>query len=72
MHRHSHDLRHPEEASMPVNIKHFAQAVQLCSELWSSPDQIRIQFEHEGHRSSIITTIVAYRIYPCISRPFTA
>lgn len=45
---------------MPATIKHFAQVVQLCPELWSCPDQIRSQFEHEGHRSSFITTIVAY------------
>ena len=34
-HRESNCLRHPEEASMPVTIRHFAQAVLLRPEQWT-------------------------------------
>lgn len=59
-HRHPSELRHLEEHTMPSSIRHFAQAVTLQPEKWSTPEQVRSQFEQEGHRSSFLTTIVAY------------
>lgn len=59
-HRHPSKLRHLEEHTMPSSIRHFAQAVTLQPEKWSTPEQVRSQFEQEGHRSSFLTTIVAY------------
>ena len=45
---------------MLPNIRHFVQAVHLCPDRWGSCDQIRSQFEHKGHCSSFLTTIVAF------------
>lgn len=45
---------------MPPNIRHFLQAVHLCPDRWGSCDQIRSQFEHKGHNSIFLTTIVAF------------
>ena len=59
-HRHPTELRHLEEETMPSCIRHFVQAVTLQPERWTTPEQIRSQFEEEGHRSSHLTTIVAY------------
>ena len=58
-HRHPSELRHLEELTMPSTIRHFVQAVTLQPEKWTTPEQIRGQFE-EGHCSSRLTTIVAY------------
>ena len=56
----SKGLRHLDESTMPPNIRHFVQAVHLCPDRWGSCDQIRSQFEHKGHRSIFLTTIVAF------------
>ena len=45
---------------MPPAIQHFSQAVTLMPQSWSTTEQIRGQFDHEGHRSSFLTTLVAY------------
>ena len=57
---HGHLLRHLDTATMRLNIRHFAQAVLLCPDKWTTPEQIRCQFNYEGHQSSFLTTIVAY------------
>ena len=59
-HRSPSQLRHLEEAIMPPAIKHFSQAVQLCPERWTTSSQILAQFDLEGHRSSYLTTLVAF------------
>lgn len=59
-HRHPGELRHVEEQTMPPSICHFAQAVTLQPEKWTTPEQIRSEFEEEAHCSSFVTTIVAY------------
>ena len=59
-HRSPSQLRHLEEATMPPAIKHFSQALQLCPERWTTSSQILAQFELEGHRSSYLTTLVAF------------
>lgn len=45
---------------MPEAIQSFSQAVTLCPEKWTTSEQILKQFDHEGHRSSFLTTLVAY------------
>ena len=45
---------------MSSSIRHFAQAVTLQPDQWTTPEQIRSKFEEEGHHSSFLTTIVAY------------
>ena len=55
-------LRHLEEATMPPAIKHFSQALQLCPERWMTSSQILAQFDLEGHRSSYLTTLVAFML----------
>ena len=45
---------------MPPAIQHFSQAVMLMPQSWSSAQQIRGQFDHEGHRSTFLMTLVAY------------
>ena len=59
-HRHPAQLGHLEQAKMPPAIQYFAQAVSLRPDSWSRPEQIRQQFEHKGHKSSFITTLVSY------------
>ena len=53
-------LRHLKEASMPAAVQFFAQAVTLCPNSWTTSQQILHQFEFEGHRSSYLTTVVAF------------
>ena len=45
---------------MPAAIQFFSQAASLRPQSWTTTDQIHQQFEHEGHRSSFLTTVVAY------------
>ena len=45
---------------MPPAIQHFAQALSLMPDCWSRPEQIRQQFDHEGHKTSFMTTLVSY------------
>ena len=59
-HCNAQDLRHCEESTMPLSIRHFSQAIVLCPDKWTTGSQIASQFEHEAHRQSFITTIVAY------------
>ena len=59
-HRHAAQLRHLEQATMPPAIQYFSQAVSLMPDCWSRPEQIRQQFNHEGHKSSFLTTLVSY------------
>ena len=59
-HRRPSQLRHLEEASMPGAVQFFSQAVNLCPERWTSSPQILGQFDLEGHRSSYLTTLVAF------------
>ena len=59
-HRTATQLQHLEEASMPVPVRFFSQAVALCPHNWTTSDQILRQFEFEGHRSSYLTTVVAF------------
>ena len=59
-HRHAAQLRHLEQATMPPAIQFFSQAVSLMPDCWSRPEQIRQQFDHEGHKSSFLTTLVSY------------
>lgn len=47
-------------AYLPFSIRHFSQAVVLCPDKWTTGSHIASQFEHEAHRQSFITTIVAY------------
>ena len=54
-HRRPSQLRHLEEASMPRAV-----SVNLCPERWTSSPQILGQFDLEGHRSSYLTTLVAF------------
>ena len=44
---------------MPPAIQHFAQAISLMRDCWSRPEQIRQQFDHEGHKTSFMTTLVS-------------
>ena len=53
-------LRHPEEDTMPESIKHFAQSAALTPQYWDTADTITTQFEHDGHKSYFIQTIVSY------------
>ena len=59
-HRDTADLRHLEESSMPSAIQFFSQAFSLCPQYWTTAEDIRLQFDHEGHRTSFLTTLVAY------------
>ena len=59
-HRLAGELRHVEQATMPVPIQYFSQALTLRPQWWSRPEQIRDQFQHEGHRISFVTTLVSY------------
>ena len=59
-HLHPNELRHLEEETMQASIHHFAQALTLQPEKWTTPEQIRSQLEAESHGSSFVTTIVAY------------
>ena len=59
-HRHPAQLLHLERATMPPAIQYFAQALALSPQSWSTPEQIRQQFDHEGHRTSFLTTLVSY------------
>ena len=59
-HRLAGKLRHVEQATMPVPIQYFSQALTLRPQWWSRPEQIRDQFQHEGHRTSFVTTLVSY------------
>jgi len=59
-HRSPTQLRHLEEASMPRAVQFFSQAVNLCPERWTTSSQIIAQFELEGHRSSFLSTLVAF------------
>ena len=61
-HRDPQDLCHCDEATMPFSIRHFSQAVILGPDKWTTGSQITSQFDHEAHRQSFITTIVAYVI----------
>ena len=45
---------------MPETIKHFSQCVALTPQFWDTADTITSQFEHEGHKSYFINTIVSY------------
>ena len=45
---------------MPPSIQFFAQAVVLQPDKWSNGEQIRNEFQHEGHGDHFMTTIVAY------------
>lgn len=45
---------------MPPAIQYFAQAVALRPQSLSTPEQIHLQFDHEGHRTSFMTTLVSY------------
>ena len=53
------ELRHLE-GTMPSSIRHFAQAATLQPQKGTTPEQIRSQFEEQGHCSSFLTTIVTY------------
>ena len=59
-HRHPGQLRHLEQVTMPPAIQYFKQALSLRPDSWSSPEQLRQQFEHKGHKSSFMTTLVSY------------
>ena len=59
-HRNPHQLRHAEEDTMPNSIKHFAQSIALTPQFWDTADTITAEFEHEGHKSYFINTIVSY------------
>ena len=59
-HRHPGQPLHLEQATMPPTIQCCAQALALRPQSWSTPDQIRQQFDHKGHRSSFMTTLLAY------------
>ena len=54
------DLKHLEESTMPSVIECFAQALTLRPQDWTTVEQIRQQFDHEGHRSSFLTILVLY------------
>ena len=45
---------------MPHVVKFFSQAAALQPGNWTTAEQIRSQFQYEGHRDHFITTVVAY------------
>ena len=45
---------------MQETIKHFSQCIALTPQFWDTADTITSQFEHEGHKSYFINTIVSY------------
>ena len=59
-HRNADQLRHSEESTMPHVVKFFSQAAALQPGNWTTAEQIRSQFQYEGHRDHFITTVVAY------------
>ena len=59
-HRDAQELRHAEETSMPPSIQFFSQAVALQPHKWSTGEEIRKEFQYDGHRDHFLTTIVAY------------
>lgn len=58
--RNSVDLRHLEESTMRSVIPFFAQAVTFRPQDWTTAEQIHHQFDHEGYRSSFLTSLVSY------------
>ena len=59
-HRNANQLRHSEESTMPHVVKFFSQAAALQPGNWTTTEQIRTQFQYEGHRDHFLTTVVAY------------
>ena len=45
---------------MPPAIQHFSQAVTRRPQSWSTTEQIRQEFDHKGHKTSFLTTLVTY------------
>lgn len=45
---------------MPVAIQFFAQAITPRTQDWTAADQICQQFNHEGHCTSFMNTLVSY------------
>lgn len=44
---------------MPPAIQYFAQAVALRPQSWSTPAQIHLQFDHKGHRTTLVSYVMA-------------
>ena len=59
-HRNADQLRHSEESTMSHVVKFFSQAAALQPGNWTTAEQIRSQFQYEGHRDHFITTVLAY------------
>ena len=59
-HCNANQLRHAGEDTMPDTIKHFAQCIALTPRYWDTAETITAEFEHEGHKSYFINTIVSY------------
>lgn len=45
---------------MPLAVQYFLQAPTLRPQSWSTPEQIPVEFDHEGHKGSFLTTLVTY------------
>ena len=53
-------LHHPRESELPLPIRYFVRALELCPQLWKSEDGVRQYLDAEAHKSHHVDTVVYY------------
>ena len=59
-HRKVEELLHPNNDTIPEQIRHFAVAMDFRSEVWQNENAIREHFSIAGYKSDYIETLMSF------------
>lgn len=53
-------LHHQHELDLPLPIRYFVKALELCPEVWNTEEGVRAYLNAEAHKAHHVDTVVFY------------